>query len=142
MSVKPTSGVTPPITSQTTSSSVSQGPKTQTSQAPAPNVVNPEAVAKALKDYQKLLKDRAKRPFLSGAANLFTDSVVFPAELLDPHNPANDSKYLHLLTAVLGLKDMEHFFASPEQLEEILEEDVQAKKEKVEKKGKPKKNQK
>jgi len=85
---------------------------------------NKMAVAKALKDYQKMQKN-LKKPFISGAAGLFTDNVVFPADLLDPSNPANDPKYLHLYSAVLNLKELARFFAVNEQREEMEEEEEQ-----------------
>ncbi|EKD41273.1 MAG: hypothetical protein ACD_73C00783G0001, partial [uncultured bacterium] len=63
------------------------------------------------------------KPFLSGAAGLFTDNISFPAELLDPQNPANDPKYLHLLSSMLGVEQLEQYFGSREQAEEEWEED-------------------
>lgn len=106
--------------------------------------INPEAVAKALKDYQKL-RDKLKQPSLTGAAGLFTDNVVFPSDLLDPQTPANDPKYLHMLLAVFGLKEMKQYFMTDEQKEEESEfEDILNKenqrKEKVEGNPPPKKN--
>lgn len=85
-------------------------------------VINPEAVTKALKEYQTLQK-KLKQPALTGAAGLFTDNVVFPQELLDPENPANDPKYLHLLLAIFGLKELKQFFATEEQKAEEEESD-------------------
>lgn len=113
----PPGGVTPPV------SQPAQGPKEPSAPAqPASGNVNPEAVAKAVKDYQSLER-KLKRPFVSGAAGLFADKVVFPADLLDPTNPANDPKYLHLLTAVLKLTPLTRYLATKEQVEEINEWD-------------------
>lgn len=50
-------------------------------------------------------------PLVSGAMKIFGDNVILPANLTDPKNPANDFKYLRLLSAVLGLDELErHFF--------------------------------
>lgn len=92
-------------------------------------VINPEAVTKALKEYQTLQK-KLKTPVLKGAAGLFTDNVVFPQELLDPKNPANDPKYLHLLLALFGLKEMRQFFETEEQKSE--EEELEKEEDKEE----------
>ena len=113
----PPSGISPP-------SQPAEGAKKSTAVSSTPTTVNPEAVAKALKDYQKMQKN-LKKPFISGAAGLFTDNVVFPADLLDPSNPANDPKYLHLYSAVLNLKELARFFAVNEQREEMEEEEEQ-----------------
>lgn len=116
MTIKPPSGIgsTPILPSVEGASKVA--PKTTASVSATP-LINPEAVAKALKDLQ-ILRGKLKKPLMSGAASLFTDHVTFPADLLDPNNPANDPKYLHLLCAVLGMKDLEPFLATPEQWEE------------------------
>ncbi len=117
MSIKPPSiGNSSPAQSTPTTST----PTATSTEVPV-NVVNPEAVAKALKDYQKI-RDKLKQPNLSGAAGLFTENVVFPAELLDPNNPANDPKFLHLLLALFGLKEMKQFFQTEEQM---VEEDTE-----------------
>lgn len=121
MAVKPTSGSTPPATNTTSQNPSGAAAKPATSPINTQGIINPEAVAKALRDYQKLRKD-LKKPFMSGAASLFTDSVVFPEDLLDASNPVNDPKYLHLLFAVLGQKQVSALFASEEQLEELLDE--------------------
>ncbi len=126
MAVKPPSGIQSGIsnlgiTNQTTGAQVGGPAKAQAPQTQAATpVVNSEAAAKAFKDYKKL-RDKLKAPFMSGAASLFTDNVVFPADLLDPQNPANDVKYLHLLTAVVGMKELSHFYATEEQQKEIEE---------------------
>lgn len=109
----PPGGVTPPV------SQPAEGPKGPSAPAQPPSgIVNPEAVAKAVKDYQSLER-KLKRPFVSGAAGLFTDKIVFPADLLDPNNPANDPRYLHLLTAVLKLTPLIRYFGTPEQVDEM-----------------------
>lgn len=136
MVVKPPSGVQPPpAAAKPAASQPAKGPA-KGAQATT-TVVSPEAAAKALKDYQKI-RSKLKQPFMKGAAGLFTDNIVFPSELLDPNDPANDPKYLHLLFAVFGLKELERFFATVEQREE--EEDLEEEGEKVkkEKKGKKK----
>ncbi|MBI4412316.1 MAG: hypothetical protein HY541_07530 [Deltaproteobacteria bacterium] len=120
MSVKPPSGLPPSGMSQP--AQPADGAKKSSAASSTPPTVNPEAVAKALKDYQKMQKN-LKKPFISGAAGLFTDNVVFPADLLDPENPANDPKYLHLYSAVLNLKELARFFAVNEQREEMEEEE-------------------
>ena len=125
MPVKPPSGIQPPSTPETGGSQAAQpaeAPKgAKAAQAPE-GPINPEAVAKALKDYQKIRKDLNK-PFISGAAGLFTDNIIFPVDLLDTTNPANDPKYLHLFSAVLNLKELARFFAVSEQREEEEEEE-------------------
>ncbi|MCB1214584.1 MAG: hypothetical protein KDK66_03815 [Deltaproteobacteria bacterium] len=45
-----------------------------------------------------------------GAMKLFGDNVILPSSLTDPNNPANDSNYLRLFAAVLGLDDLEKYF--------------------------------
>lgn len=116
-SIKPPSGIIPPI-APTGTGPTGQPPTTAKGEGvvptAAPSVVNPEAVAKALKDYEQIRK-KLKQPFITGAAGLFADSVVFPPELLDPNNPANDPKYLHLLFALFGLKELERFLRSADQ---------------------------
>lgn len=131
--IKP-SGIEPTLTPAT------ETPAKPATPAPANPVVaenmaeaapplNPEAVAKALKDYQKL-RDKLKHPSLSGATGLFTDNVVFPQELLDPKNPANDPRFLHLLLAMFGMKEMKQFFATDEQRTEEEELEKENEKEK------------
>lgn len=138
MAIKPTG--TPPVSIPV--QTPTEGPQVK---APAVQVqpgtpINPEAVAKALKDYRKLW-DKLKKPFLSGAAGLFTDNITFPEELLDTSNPANDVKYLHLLCALFGLKEMERFFSAEEQREEKeeLEKEMAEESEKSLKKTPPSK---
>lgn len=87
--------------------------------------INPEAVSKALKEYQKM-REKLMNPAFKGAAGLFTDNIVFPNELLDPNNPVNDPRYLHLLLAMFGMKEMKQFFESEEQKEEQDREDEEA----------------
>jgi len=118
MSIKPSSSSTPHISAEITPAKAEKA----TTPTVTSSVVNPEAVAKALKDYNKLKKN-LKKPFMSGAAGLFTDNVNFPAELLDPLNPANDPKYLHLMSAMLGIKALEDYFATEEQAEEEFIDD-------------------
>src|SRR3990167_583027 len=120
MAIKPSSGTGAPgsIPISNADSAVKQASNT----VPGPQVVNPEAVAKAVKEYHQL-KNKLKKPFLSGAASLFTDNIVFPTDMLDTANPANDPKYLHLLCAVIGLKQLEYVFLTPEQLAENDEEE-------------------
>lgn len=125
MVVKPPSGAKPPPPPATTGpqqGQPAQGKGAAAGTQATPNVVNPEAVAKALKDYQKLKKN-LRKPFMRGAAGLFTDNVVFPGDLMDLQNPANDPKYLHLLSAVLGLQDLERFFSTEDQRVEMEEEE-------------------
>ncbi|MDO8520336.1 MAG: hypothetical protein Q7T11_09295, partial [Deltaproteobacteria bacterium] len=52
-----------------------------------------------------------------------TDNIIFPPELLDPKNPLNDPKYLHLLFALFGLKELEKFLRTSEQRGEDEEEE-------------------
>lgn len=49
-------------------------------------------------------------PLVSGAMKIFADGVMFPQNLLDPNDPKNDPKYLRLLSAVLGLEELERHF--------------------------------
>ena len=122
MAIKPTSGNQPPIVPGSTSTGTTQAPKPQgtvdqSAMAKAAQA-NPEAYAKAVEDYKKLRQKLKDKPMLSGAANLFTSGIVFPDNLLDPNNPINDPKYLHLLCSMFGLDDLEQFFATAEQREE------------------------
>jgi len=118
MVIKPPSGISPGGVIPP-SPAPTQAPKGAPTSTQAPSgIVNPEAVAKAVKDYQSLER-KLKKPFMSGAAGLFADKVVFPGDLLDPTNPANDPKYLHLLTAVLKLTPLTRYFATGEQAEEM-----------------------
>ena len=59
---------------------------------------------------RNLLSSRQGSPLVSGALKIFGDNVVLPTNLTDPQNPKNDVKYLHLLSAVLGLDDLERYF--------------------------------
>lgn len=129
MAIKPPSGVgtsqpvqpTEPAQKTTQTKGTSGG-------TPSAPVVNPEAVAKALKDYQKLRQGPQKN-FLSGAAGLFTDNIIFPSDLLDTTNPANDPKYLHLLFTLIGVKEMARHFATKEQQDEMDSEEEEDQKE-------------
>lgn len=121
MSIKPTTGSTASVTTpESGQTKNTQAPSTSTITQPVPTI-NPEAVSKALKEYQKM-RDKLKDPAFKGAAGLFTDSVVFPNELLDPNNPENDPRFLHLLLAVFGMKEMKQFFETDDQKEEEDEE--------------------
>jgi hypothetical protein len=59
---------------------------------------------------RNLLTSRQGSPLVSGALKIFGDNVILPANLTDPKNPSNDVKYLHLLSAVLGLDELERYF--------------------------------
>jgi hypothetical protein len=141
MAIKPPSNVgvsgTNPAPHNVSSEAASAKPAAASS---PPVAANPEAIAKALKDYQKIVRDRFKKPLLSGAAGLFTDSVMFPADLLDPNNPVNDPKYLHLLSALLGMKELERFFKTKDQSDEDEEESDDQTSEPSQKETKEKKN--
>ena len=65
MSIKPSSSSTPHISAEITPAKAEKA----TTPTVTSSVVNPEAVAKALKDYNKLKKN-LKKPFMSGAAGL------------------------------------------------------------------------
>lgn len=130
MAIKPTGN--PPVSIPVQTPTEGPQAKTPAAQVQPGTPINPEAVAKALKDYRKLW-DKLKKPFLSGAAGLFTDNITFPEELLDTSNPANDVKYLHLLCALFGLKEMERFFSTEEQREENEELEKQMAEEEAEK---------
>lgn len=112
--IKPSSGVQPPIAETPVGQAPAKPATPVAANPPLATPLNPEAVAKALKDYQKL-RDQLKNKSFKGATGIFTDNVVFPNELLDPNNPANDPRYLHLLLAMFGLKEMKQFFATDEQ---------------------------
>lgn len=120
MSIKPPSATGTP--GSTTISNADSAVKQANATQPSAQVINPEAVAQAVKEYHQL-KNKLKKPFLSGAASLFTDNINFPEDMLDTQNPANDPKYLHLLGAVIGLKHLEYMFLTPEQLAENDEEE-------------------
>lgn len=52
----------------------------------------------------------------SGAMKVFShDGVTFSANLLDIHDPQNDSKYLRLMAAALGMEDLEWHFKTWEE---------------------------
>lgn len=51
----------------------------------------------------------------SGAMGIFSDGIIFPQNLLDTHNPQNDPKYLRLLSAALGMSDLEWHFKTREE---------------------------
>ena len=133
MPIKPPSGFTPTITSDAASAKPAAG-KTGANTAATANqampTINPEAVTKALKEYQKM-RDKLKNPAFKGAAGLFTDNVVFPNELLDPNNPENDPRFLHLLLAVFGMKEMKQFFETEDQKKEEEESDEEETEEKL-----------
>lgn len=71
-------------------------------------------------------------PLVSGALKIFGDNVVLPAHLTDPENPQNDVKYLRLLSAVLGLDDLEKYFftVDDKKHQEFLERKEKKRKEK------------
>ncbi|MDO8518943.1 MAG: hypothetical protein Q7T11_02125, partial [Deltaproteobacteria bacterium] len=75
ITIKPPSGPsqTTPVQGTTPQAPASkpQAPQAPVTQLPA-GVINPEAVAKALKDYQKI-QEKLKQPLLGGASGLFTD---------------------------------------------------------------------
>lgn len=131
MTIKPPSGIPPsvaPATIPAATGSVSS-PQTSQASAPAATPINPEAVAKAVQEYQKL-REKLKQPALSGAAGLFIDNLVFPVDLLDPNNPANDPKYFHLLCSLFGLKELKKYFETSDQYGEEEENQEQASPEK------------
>jgi len=86
-------------------------------------------------------------PLVSGAMKIFGDSVVLPANLTDEKNPQNDPKYLRLLSAVLGLDELERHFTTMEETkhQEYLERKAQKRKvkwAKIEKEKEEKRRQK
>lgn len=89
--------------------------------SPASDSVDPNAIKAALNEYKRLRDKLRHRPWLAGAASLFEDSTIFPADLLDPQDPANDPRYLHLLCALFGLEEMEKMLATAEQIQESEE---------------------
>ncbi len=68
-----------------------------------------QAKGEVAKAAQGLLSYSSSR-LVSGALQIFGDSVVLPSNLTDPNNPKNDVKYLHLLSAVLGMEELERYF--------------------------------
>lgn len=62
---------------------------------------------------RNLLSHRSS-PLVSGALKIFGDNVVLPAHITDPNDPRNDVKYLRLLSAVLGLDELERYFYTVE----------------------------
>ncbi len=72
-------------------------------------VPSDQAKGEVAKAAQGLLSYSSSR-LVSGALQIFGDSVVLPSNLTDPNNPKNDVKYLHLLSAVLGLEELERYF--------------------------------
>ena len=124
MSIKPTSGIPgnlPPVTPS--------GENAPTQKAtPAQNIVNPEAVKeggkKQLEEDLKAFGDKWKKMLIAGG--IFTsggDGILFPQNLLDPYNPANDPKYMHLLSAILSMKEQKKKFMTKKQIEEEEEDD-------------------
>jgi hypothetical protein len=86
-------------------------------------------------------------PLVSGAMKIFSDGVIFPANLTDPNDPRNDPKYLRLLAAVLGLEDLERHFHTleGEEQKEYLEHKAEQREKKwakVEKEKEEKRRQK
>lgn len=75
--------------------------------APVENaaVMNPEAFREEWERRRKRWMERSFR----GAA-LFSGVYSFPPNLLDTQDPRNDPKYLQLLSAVLGMDDLEGYF--------------------------------
>lgn len=45
---------------------------------------------------------------------IFGDNVILPSGLTDSQNPQNDAKYFRLLSAVLGLDELESYFQTLE----------------------------
>lgn len=96
-----------------------RGPTTATPvSAPEPNppadaVAEAGQQAKPSSGFSQIARNLLARqgsPLVSGALKIFGDNVILPANLTDPKNPSNDVKYLHLLSAVLGLDDLERYF--------------------------------
>jgi len=84
------------------------GPVQATPAAKSPAPADADGFAQAA---QGLLAYKSS-PLASGAMKIFGDSVVLPSNLTDPDNPANNPKYLRLLSAVLGLDDLERYFVT------------------------------
>lgn len=82
------------------------GPVQATPAAKAPPPAELDGFAQAAKG---LLAYKSS-PLASGAMKIFGDSVILPAHLTDPKDPRNDPKYLRLLSAVLGLDELERYF--------------------------------
>lgn len=126
-SIKPPLG---PTTKIVQTQMEAPGKQTTLATQAAPSVlpsINPEAISDALKKYQ-LIRSKLKDPkFLKSASGLFADQVTFPPELLDPTDPANDPRYLHLMFALFGLKELERYFTTPEQLKEREEKEPEEK---------------
>lgn len=95
------------------------GPSSATPQQPTgPVQATPSAKAPVQEDSfsqaaQGLLNYKSS-PLVSGAMKIFGDNVVLPSNLTDPNNPRNDAKYLRLLSAVLGLDELERYFQTLE----------------------------
>lgn len=74
-------------------------------------------------------------PLGSGAYNIFSDGVVFPANLLNTADPTNDSKYLRLMAALWGMDDIEKYFQTltdEQEKERKIERDERQRKKKEE----------
>lgn len=82
------------------------GPVQATPAAKAPPPADLDGFSQAAKG---LLAYKSS-PLASGAMKIFGDSVILPANLTDPKDPRNDPKYLRLLSAVLGLDELERYF--------------------------------
>lgn len=96
-----------------------------TNESDAPEPVNPQKSTGAggedgfTKAAQGLLAHRSS-PLMSGAMKILgSGGVVFPAGLTDPKNPQNDAKYLRLLAAVVGLDELESYFKTREEKDQL-----------------------
>jgi len=117
-----------------------RGPSTPSAQPTAPAAATPSAPTAAAHDgiseaAKGLLGYKSSR-LVSGALKIFGDSVVLPANLTDPKDPRNDVKYLRLVSAVLGLDELErHFYTMDEKKQkEYLEYKAKQREEKWAKK--------
>ncbi len=79
--------------------------------APAANKPTTEIpVTDSLQKAAQGLMGYKSSPLMSGAFKIFSDGVVFPANLLNTADPKNDAKYLRLLAALWGMDDLEKYF--------------------------------
>ncbi len=92
------------------------GGATETPAAPiSPKTVAPENDPALSDSYQKMaqgLLGYKSSPLGSGAYKIFSDGIIFPPNLLDPHDSKTDIKYLRLLAAVLGMDEAERYFTT------------------------------
>lgn len=85
-------------------------PSTETKATTSSKSVVQEPIPDSLQKAAQGLLGYKSSPLMSGAYKIFSDGVVFPANLMNTMDATNDAKYLRLLAAIWGMDDLEKYF--------------------------------